>query len=207
MRNSQTQNQNMAKETKGSKDWDERFNCATYAYGEAPNDFLVWAAPQVKVGKALSLCEGEGRNAVYLAKMGFQVTAVDFSRVGLEKARALAAKHHVTLECMVMDLNDFSFQPNAWDLVVSVFSQPNSAVRKRLYAQLATTLNPGGAFVLEAKVADDPSSENRYPGTDVLRQEIDPLQVTFAKQAWRELSEGPYHLGLHHTAQLLAVRR
>lgn len=197
----------MTKETKGSKDWDERFKPSAYAYGQAPNDFLLWAAPQLKVGKALSLCEGEGRNAVYLAQLGFQVTAVDFSSVGLDKAQALAAKHHVSLDCRVMDLNDFSFQPQAWDLVVSVFAQPDSTVRKRLYAQLATALKPGGAFVLEAKVVDDPSPNNRYPGTDVLIQEIGPLQVMFAKQAWRELAEGTYHLGLHHTAQLLAMRR
>ena len=78
------------KEVKGAAYWDDRFQAPAYAYGEAPNDFLRWAAPQVKPGKALSLCEGEGRNAVFLAKLGFEVTAVDFSSVGLNKAKALA---------------------------------------------------------------------------------------------------------------------
>ena len=90
---------------KGSNYWDERFARPDYAYGEAPNDFLVWAAPQVRKGKAISLSEGEGRNAVYLATLGFEVTAVDFSRVGLDKALALADKHQVNIECLQMDLH------------------------------------------------------------------------------------------------------
>ncbi|NDD25146.1 MAG: methyltransferase domain-containing protein [Betaproteobacteria bacterium] len=93
-------------EVKGAAYWDDRFQAPSYAYGEAPNDFLQWAAPQVKPGQAVSLCEGEGRNAVFLAQMGFKVTAVDFSRVGLKKAQALAEQHKVRLNCVLADLKD-----------------------------------------------------------------------------------------------------
>ena len=105
----------MTQEKKGSRYWDDRFSSQDYAYGEAPNDFLVWAAPQVKKGKVISLSEGEGRNAVYLAQLGFEVTAVDFSSVGLAKAQALAEKHQVKIECLLADLNDFQLEPNTWD--------------------------------------------------------------------------------------------
>jgi len=140
------------KEVKGAAYWDDRFQAPAYAYGEAPNDFLQWAAPQVKLGKAVSLCEGEGRNAVFLAKMGFEVTAVDFSRVGLNKAKALADLHKVNLNCVVADMKDFVLENNAWDLVVSVFAQPDADIRQRLYAQLGQSLKAGGAFILESKV-------------------------------------------------------
>jgi SAM-dependent methyltransferase len=197
---------NMSKEVKGAAYWDERFQAPAYAYGEAANDFLVWAAPQVKAGKALSLCEGEGRNAVHLAKLGFEVTAVDFSRVGLRKAKALADLHKVNLQYIVADLKDFELEDHAWDLVVSVFAQPEEAVRQRLYAQLEQSLKPGGAFILESKVSEDGSNANRYPSVSTLCQDILPLRVAFSHQAKRELQEGSYHVGLHTTAQILAFK-
>jgi SAM-dependent methyltransferase len=196
----------MSKEVKGAAYWDQRFQAPAYAYGEAPNDFLVWAAPQVKLGKALSLCEGEGRNAVHLAKLGFEVTAVDFSQVGLLKAQALADLHKVSMQYIVSDLKDFHLEDNAWDLVVSVFAQPEVLVRQRIYAQLGQSLKPAGAFILESKVSEDDSSASRYPGVTTLCKDILPLRVAFSKQAERELQEGRYHVGMHTTAQILAFK-
>lgn len=193
-------------EVKGAAYWDDRFQAPAYAYGEAPNDFLRWAAPQVKLGKAVSLCEGEGRNAVFLAKMGFEVTAVDFSRVGLNKAKALADLHKVNLNCVVADMKDFVLANNAWDLVVSVFAQPDADIRRRLYAQLGLSLKPGGAFILESKVSNEDSTASRYPGLETLVRDIQPLKVAFSKQGERELNEGSYHVGLHTTAQILAFK-
>ena len=195
----------MSKELKGAAYWDARFQPSVYAYGEAPNDFLAWAAPQVKLGKAVSLCEGEGRNAVHLAKLGFEVTAVDFSSVGLAKAKALAERHQVTLNYIVADLKDFQLEENAWDLIVSVFSQPDVAVRQRLYAQLSASLRCGGAFILESKVSAEQAA-SRYPGLAARQQEIKPLQARFSCQDTRELCEGSYHVGLHTTAQILAFK-
>lgn len=194
------------KEVKGAAYWDDRFQAPAYAYGEAPNDFLQWAAPQVKLGKAVSLCEGEGRNAVFLAKMGFEVTAVDFSRVGLNKAKALADLHKVNLNCVVADMKDFVLENNTWDLVVSVFAQPDADIRQRLYAQLGQSLKAGGAFILESKVTGEGPAANRYPGLATLVQDIQPLEVAFSNQGERELNEGSYHVGLHTTAQILAFK-
>ena len=196
----------MSKEIKGAAYWDDRFQTATYAYGEAPNDFLVWAAPQTQRGRAVSLCEGEGRNAVHLAKLGFEVTAVDFSSVGLAKAKALADLHKVTLTYILADLKDFELQSNAWDVVVSIFAQPEVVVRQRLYGQLHNALRKGGAFILESKVSEDDSEASRYPSVTSLCQEIRPLQVSFSHQGARELREGSYHVGLHTTAQILAFK-
>jgi len=194
------------KGSKGSNYWDERFARPDYAYGEAPNDFLVWAAPQVRKGKAISLSEGEGRNAVYLATLGFEVTAVDFSRVGLDKALALAEKHHVNIECLQMDLHDLNLAPDSWDLVVSIFSQPDAPIRQRLNQQLSRTLKSGGAFIHESKVAEGASSADKYPGVLILQNEVSPLHISFAHEGARELSEGTYHVGSHTTAQILAFQ-
>jgi len=191
---------------KGSKYWDDRFASADYAYGEAPNDFLVWAAPQVRKGKAISLSEGEGRNAVYLATLGFEVTAVDFSRVGLDKALALADKHQVKIECIQMDLHDLDLAPDTWDLVVSIFSQPDAPIRQRLNTQLSRSLKSGGALIHESKVAEGASAADKYPGVSILQNEISPLHVSFAHEGARVLSEGTYHVGFHTVAQILAFQ-
>jgi len=66
--------------------WDERYSSAGYAYGTEPNGFLVATASRLPAGRILCLGEGEGRNAVWLARQGYEVTAVDASRVGLQKA-------------------------------------------------------------------------------------------------------------------------
>ena len=78
--------------------WDERYSAKGYAYGTTPNEFLVESVNSIPKGKVLSLAEGEGRNAVFLAKQGYAVTAVDGSVVGLNKARKLAAENDVVVE-------------------------------------------------------------------------------------------------------------
>lgn len=184
--------------------WDSRFSEPGYAYGEQPNDFLRSSCQDMAAGDALSLCEGEGRNAVYLARLGFRVTAVDFSEVGLAKARALAAKHGVTITTIVVDLADFDLGIARWDLVLSIFAQPPSAVRQRLYRQLHQALRPQGRLVLESKVDVNATADDRYPGAQILREEMAPLTIALAREQERELNEGHYHLGVQRTAQIVA---
>ncbi|HEY4318869.1 MAG TPA: class I SAM-dependent methyltransferase [Herbaspirillum sp.] len=191
-----------------SSHWDDRFSEPGYAYGEQPNDFLVEACAQVPAGgDALSLCEGEGRNAVYLAKLGFRVTAVDFSEVGLAKARALAEKHGVKIDTIVADLADFDPGIGRWDLVLSIFAQPPSAIRQRLYRQMRQALRPQGRLVLETKVEIDATADGRYPGVHILSEELAPLTLEISREQERALSEGRYHSGMQRTAQILAINR
>lgn len=191
---------------KGDGYWNARFSEAGFAYGEVANDFLMACAPHLPRGKALSLGEGEGRNAVFLAQLGFEVTAVDFSVVGLQKAQTLAQRHAVGLTCVHADLANFDMSAERWDLVISVFAQPDSPVRQRLYGQLAQSLKPGGAFLLESKVQYDATAQARYPGVAILVQEISGLRVVHATEQERILNEGRYHQGIQRTAQILARR-
>ena len=104
--------------------WDARFAEDGFAYGTEPNDFLLSVTPQLRVGHALCLCEGEGRNATYLAQRGFAATAVDFSQIALDKARALAQQRGVALQTQCADLADFDPGVAKWDLVTMIFGQP-----------------------------------------------------------------------------------
>ena len=187
--------------------WDARFSEEGYAYGEEPNVFLRASCEGMAPGDALSLCEGEGRNAVYLARLGFRVTAVDFSPVGLQKTKALAARHGVEVNYLLVDMADFDLGSARWDLVVSIFAQPPSAIRQRLYRQLEQGLRPNGALILETKADVEATSEDRYPGLAILREEIAPLTLSFGEEKEHQLNEGPYHSGLQRTVQIVAYNR
>ncbi len=185
--------------------WDGRFSEPGYAYGDQPNDFLRASCQEMASGDALSLCEGEGRNAVYLARLGYRVTAVDFSEIGLAKARNLAERQGVAIATTVADLADFDLGIARWDLVVSIFAQPPSAIRRRLYRQLHQALRPQGRLILESKVDVNATADDRYPGAQILREEMAPLSILLAREQERELQEGRYHLGMQRTAQIVAL--
>ena len=102
--------------------WNERYAEAGYAYGTEPNDFLVAHAAQIPPGRVLCLAEGQGRNAVWLAQQGYDVTAVDLSEVGLAKAQQLAAERGVQLTTIQADLAQFTIEPQTWDGIVSRYS-------------------------------------------------------------------------------------
>lgn len=191
---------------KGPAQWDLRFAEPGFAYGEAPNVFLVSAVAGMPPGEALSLAEGEGRNAVHLARLGHKVTAVDFSRVGRDKALDLAQRRGVGLVYQHTDLAELELDAECWDLVVAVFSQPPSLVRKRLHGSLCRALKPGGHFILESKVEPGQDADGRYPGVDVLCAELVGLDVLLRDEADRELSEGRFHVGVHRTARIVAQR-
>src|SRR5688572_19471276 len=113
--------------------WDERFGAADYAYGREPNDFLREEASRIPSGPVLCLAEGEGRNAVFLAKRGHAVTAVDFSREGLRKTEQLARDHGVSVTTVHADLAEYVAPADAFAGVVAIFAHLPEAVRQRVH--------------------------------------------------------------------------
>jgi SAM-dependent methyltransferase len=130
--------------------WDERYSQPGFVYGTEPNEFLASVAARIPIGPVLSLGEGEGRNAAFLASLGHRVLAVDQSEVGLAKARRLAADRGLTIETCVADLANFSIEPESWTGVVSIFCHLPRHIRVPLYASVVRGLRPGGVLVLEA---------------------------------------------------------
>ncbi|MHC5067939.1 MAG: methyltransferase domain-containing protein, partial [Planctomycetota bacterium] len=101
--------------------WNTRYAKAEYCFGTAANPFVVEIADRIPPGPVLCLGEGEGRNAVWLAEQGFQVTAVDVAEAGLAKAEALAAERGVALTTIHADLADYIIEVGAWAGIVQVF--------------------------------------------------------------------------------------
>lgn len=101
--------------------WNERYSNSEFVYGTEANDFLKEQFQQIPAGgRVLCLAEGEGRNAVFLAEQGYQVTAIDLSDVGLNKALKLAGKKGVDIQTQVADLADYGFGNEQWDGIVSI---------------------------------------------------------------------------------------
>lgn len=113
--------------------WDAFLNRAQYVYGKEPAPFLKENIHVVRPGRALDIAMGEGRNAVFLAKRGFQVDGVDISEVAIRKALRLARENHVTITPVHADLNKYQIPPDTYDLIVVVnfLSRPVIPILKR----------------------------------------------------------------------------
>jgi len=105
---------------------------------------------RLPAGKVLCLAEGERRNAVWLTRQSREVTAVDASEVGMEKARRLAPVRGVTITTVQADLADFEIEPQQWDLIVSIFCHLPRDLRADVHRRCVEGLRPGGMLLLEA---------------------------------------------------------
>jgi SAM-dependent methyltransferase len=192
--------------------WDERYLDAALTYGDKPNDFLVEEAGSLKRGNCLCIAEGQGRNAVWLAGQGFEVTAVDQSSVGMARASELATARGVELTTQVADLADFDFGNARWDNVVSIFGHLPSDLRRDVHRRIIHALKPGGVFLIEAyrpaqlgtSGTGGPSDPDMLLTEDVLRSELAGLEIVLAREITREVNEGEFHKGEGAVVQFIA---
>jgi SAM-dependent methyltransferase len=193
--------------------WDERYSTEEFVYGKGPNDFLRQNVHRLKSGSILCLAEGEGRNAVYLARLGFDVTAVDSSSIGLEKAKRLAHENRVSIQTVHADLNDFIIEPDSWDNIVSIFCHLPPALRAKVHAAAARGLKPDGIFLLEAYTPQQleygtggPPVAELLISIDQLQQDFQTLDILHGIETEREVQEGCFHSGTAAVVQLIARR-
>lgn len=128
--------------------WDERYAKAELEWGTDPNHFLVQEIDGMEPGRALDLAAGEGRNSVWLAAEGWNVTAVDFSRVAIDKARLLAERRGVEVEWVVADLRDFEAPRQGFDLVIMFYLHLTAPERRKVLGKAAETLRPEGTLLI-----------------------------------------------------------
>lgn len=187
--------------------WDKVFGADQPHYRTAPNDFLQrclarladeqWLAP----GSAIDLAGGDGRNALLLAEKGWKTTLIDISKVGLEQARAAAAKKSLTLDCREADLYTFDYGVAKWDLLSLIYFNPALAIVEKLKA----AVKPGGVIVIEGQGSEH---EGGGPPKATLYK---PGQLLKAFADWRVLHyedgrfESDWNLGPKtHVVRLLA---
>ena len=152
-------------------------------FASAPSDFVIEAAKGLKPGTALDLGTGQGRNAVHLARQGWDVTGLDISQAGLDAARGNAAKAGVRIQTVKADYSSFEFGVEQWDLILMEFawapvSDPD------FVAKIEQSLRPGGMVLFEHFVntskysyapmirALEPGAlKNYFPGLEILSYE------------------------------------
>lgn len=193
--------------------WDERYSSEEYAYGTNPNEFLEANVSYIPKGEVLSLAEGEGRNAVFLAKKGYTVTAVDASLVGLNKAGKLAEENGVVVEFIHADLADYDVGENRWDGIVSIFCPLPSSLRKRLYKKVEAGLKRNGVFLLEAYTPEQlqrgtggGASVDVMQSKESLSLELTGLKFKHLIELERDVREGSYHTGIGAVVQAIASK-
>lgn len=205
--------------------WDEKYKSDVYYYGTVPNAFLRLAASGLNVGaRVLSIGEGEGRNAVYLAKYGCAVTAVDASIVGRDKALRLAASCGVEFEYRVMDLaNGFEQLGGDWDAIVSIWCHLPTILREQLHKWTPRALAVGGVYIFEGYTPKQLEFGTGGPkevsllcaAEDICRELLEngttdeqkiPVTFEILQTVERDVQEGLGHSGRSATLQILMRR-
>ena len=194
-------------------DWDKTYSENAYAFGKEPNDFLRENVSQLKQGSVLCIAEGEGRNAVFLAKQGFQVTAMDASLTGLEKAQALASQEGVEIQTIHADLNEFNFGQNKWDNVISIFCHLPPKLRNVVHQNIKESLVSGGVFLIESYrlkqlelATGGPSQMERLMNQKQLEADFYGMKFMHTQECERHIAEGDLHKGNSAVVQLIAVK-
>jgi SAM-dependent methyltransferase len=129
-------------------DWDARYAASELVWSAAPNRFVAAETESLPPGRVLDLAAGEGRNAIWLAENGWTATAVDFSRVALQKAAHLAAARGVDLRVVEADVTTFTPERASFDLVLVAYLQTGAGDRARWLRAAAAALAPGGTLLV-----------------------------------------------------------
>lgn len=193
--------------------WDERFGNEEYAYGTEPNQFFKIQIEKLKPGKILFPAEGEGRNAVFAATLGWDVTAFDPSIEGKRKAEQLARKNNVSIQYLINNYDLVDFPSESFDCIVLIFAHMNPAKREEYHKKLVSFLKPGGVLILEG-FSKNQIKKNTGGPRDIemlfSEQELKSDFSSFSKIEITEtdtmLSEGRFHQGTASVIRLFGVK-
>jgi SAM-dependent methyltransferase len=176
------------------EDWDKRYAGKELLWSAAPNRFLVAEASELEPGRALDLACGEGRNAVWLAELGWHVTGVDYSSVAIEKARERAARDGYDVELVCADLVEYEPSAGAHDLVLVLYLHVPKHERRLILTRAAAALAPGGTFLLVGHDLTNPidgvggpsDTSLLYTPADIAA-ELPGLEIEKAERVLREV--------------------
>jgi 2-polyprenyl-3-methyl-5-hydroxy-6-metoxy-1,4-benzoquinol methylase len=133
-----------------SNEWDKRYEEREFVWSIEPNRFVEAELRDVPPGQGLDLASGEGRNALWLAERGWQVTAVDFSAVGMEKARRRAKVKGLDVNWVLEDVLHFEPEPESFDLVLWSYLHLPEHERRAVLAKACKAVAPGGTLLFVA---------------------------------------------------------
>lgn len=191
--------------------WNERFNSEEYYYGEEPNVFIQQQAFRLEpCQKVIAFAEGEGRNAVFLAKRNLEVTAIDYAESGLQKAKKLAQKHGVDIYTKKIDLLVEDVASEEYDAAIMVFGHFHKNAQTMVLNKMKKAIKPKGILMLEVFSKEQlkygtggpPELEMLYEPKDILAW-CEGHEVIHFFYGEQERMAGKVHNGLAHVIQLV----
>lgn len=198
--------------------WDERYANEEFVYGKLPNKYFKEKIVELSVGKALFAAEGEGRNAVYAATLGWEVTAFDQSLSAKKKAILLAENNQVTIDYLVSDLDNFNYESTSFDVLVLIFAHFPEEKRRIYHRQLTQTIKNGGYIILEAFSKNHMQNQKENPKVggpknidmlydlDEIKEDFQNFEFLEAYETETELNEGEHHKGKGSVIRILAKK-
>jgi SAM-dependent methyltransferase len=192
--------------------WDERFDTKEYVYGKRPNGFFKEFIDELQPGTVLLPADGEGRNSVYAALKGWEVTAFDFSNQAKKKAQNLAKEYNVNLDYFISSIENFETEKQ-FDLIAVIFLHMPPDVRRSMHRKLLKKLKPGGYFLIECfstkqknyNTGGPRKQELLYDGQDLI-EDLENIDIIHYKEKLKELDEGYFHRGQSEVIQLIGQR-
>ena len=199
--------------------WNDRYQQDEYVYGTEPNEFFKEQLLKLNPGKILLGAEGEGRNAVYAATLGWKVNAFDISIEGRNKALQLAQQNNVLINYHVGQLPNINFDDEQFDAIALIYAHFPPNIRSQYHKLLDQKLKKGGWIIFEAFGKNHLQYRNRNPkvggppNLDLLFS-IEELQTDFVnyhviqlEETEVELNEGLYHIGKGSAIRFVAQKR
>jgi 2-polyprenyl-3-methyl-5-hydroxy-6-metoxy-1,4-benzoquinol methylase len=193
--------------------WDNRYGVREYAYGEKPNSYFKNTIEKLPTGKILLPAEGEGRNAVYAAKLGWDVSAYDGSIEGIQKANKLAKNNGVTITYRNESHESFQAELESFDCIVLIFAHLPSGKRSDIHKKLSSFLKPGGTIILEGfskrqinKNSGGPRNIDMLFSKEEILKDFQHFHTVEITEEQTILNEGSFHKGNASVIRMLGKK-
>lgn len=187
--------------------WDDRYKTEEFAYGEEPNNYLKEQIEKLETGTILFPAEGEGRNAVFAAKLGWEVSAFDISEEGRNKALKLAEANNVSIDYQVGELEILDFQEEQFDAITLIYAHFPAEIKSEIHQQLDKLLRKNGIIIFEAfsknhleyvtkneKVGGPKDIESLF-SVEEIKADFPNYEIIELEEKEIELNEGLFHSG------------
>ncbi|MCC9066080.1 class I SAM-dependent methyltransferase [Flavobacterium piscisymbiosum] len=187
--------------------WNDRYSSEEFAYGTAPNNFLKEQLEKLNPGSILFPAEGEGRNAVFAAQIGWKVSAFDISAEGKNKALKLAEANNIVIDYQVGELETLNYQAEQFDAIALIYAHFPAAIKSSIHKTLETYLRKDGYIIFEAfskkhleylaindKVGGPKDIESLF-SIEEIQSDFPDYEIIQLEEKEIELNEGLFHNG------------
>ncbi|SMO92876.1 class I SAM-dependent methyltransferase [Gracilimonas mengyeensis] len=192
--------------------WNDRFADKDFVYGKAPNDFFRQEIDKLSPGKLLLPADGEGRNAVYAAKNGWEVTAVDYSTSARQKALQLAKEFNTDINYELGNLAEHDFGVNRFDAAAFIYVHLPRSIISDVYQNVIRSLKTGGHIIVEVysvnqlgRDSGGPKDKRVLYTEERLRNLLSGTKIHQLEETEIDLSEGKFHNGKAMVIRALAT--